>query len=637
MTSGRCCSRTPARGDGLDRFVRRDHHPHHADAIEQLHQIRTGLLFPGDADARSIRFDAIANVALYVPLGLVLRSRTKSGGVVALTGMAFSCATELLQFAIPGRDPSFRDILANTLGSFAGAQLLMTPMGPAIERRFASAGQGIARLVNADGSLARACFSAWTMVVAVTLILTAVLLFPVPPPGDRYFLWSPLVERATGPLRIGGNTDPAGFFRGLIDEVRIYARAQPQEQIQADMAGTQAGETVSTRGLVASYSFDEGTGTIAHDASGHGNDGLISGASWVTEGRTGSALSFDGRSSIVTVQGSSELDLSDGMTLEAWVKPFEQPEVRTTIIAHENETYFLRGSLQRDRLSVAAGGRFGNTNNRARFTSLRKDGEWTYLAATYDREAIRIYVNGILEVNQVRWSDHQPAGVSLHPLGRPFGPIVPREQVWSVFSGPIDLHATVHCGEEQARPAPVFMIVAPGSVNTIGLIADRADLLIRTSTRARRIGLLSPDYRVPGVFGDCAEGRTVDVAIGGRFQDPTATVDGRTSRVTGSGIGSAWAFVIHSDLLPGSLDTALTSLWLAALFLPWGFWMRRDVLALASGLAILAAIWLTSHTWHIQPVDSVQAASMLAGVLSGFACRASLRGRGYRPRLSTTV
>ena len=69
-------------------------------------------------------FDAIANVALYVPLGLVLRSRTKSGGVVALTGTAFSCATELLQFAIPGRDPSFRDILANTLGSFAGAQLL---------------------------------------------------------------------------------------------------------------------------------------------------------------------------------------------------------------------------------------------------------------------------------------------------------------------------------------------------------------------------------------------------------------------------------------------------------------------------------------------------------------------------------
>jgi hypothetical protein len=281
--------------------------------------------------------------------------------------------------------------------------------------------------------------------------------------------------------------------------------------------------------------------------------------------------------------------------------------------------------LQRDRLSIAAGGRFGNTNNRARFTSLRKEGEWTHLAAIYDRETIRIYVNGILEVDQVRWSGHQPASVSLNALQLPFGAIVPRDRVWSAFSGPIDLQATVHCGRKQARPAPAFMIVAPGSVNTIGLIADRTDLLIRTTTRAHRIGLLSPDHRVPDVF-DCAEGRTVNVAVGGRFQNPTATVDGHKSQVIGAGIGSAWAFLIHSELLPVWLDTALTSLWLAALFMPWGFWMRRDALTPACALAILLAIWLTSHTWQIRPVDSVQAVSMLAGVLSGFVFRAFLRG-----------
>ena len=35
-----------------------------------------------------------------------------------------------------------------------------------------------------------------------------------------------------------------------------------------------------TNGLVAAYSFDEGTGTIVNDTSGNGNTGTISGATW---------------------------------------------------------------------------------------------------------------------------------------------------------------------------------------------------------------------------------------------------------------------------------------------------------------------------------------------------------------------
>lgn len=575
------------------------------------------LAMPTRGDA----LDVIANVALYIPLGLVLRTRMKSSGV-ALTGVALSCATELLQFAVPGRDPSFRDILANSLGVFAGARLLMTPLGPTIERTLATASQSVARLVNADGSSARAAFSAWTMVVVTTLIITAVLLFPVPPPGDRYFVWSPFVERAPGPLRIGGNTDPDGFFRGLIDDVRIYSTAVSQEQIRSDMAGTARGP-VPAQTLVAAYSFDEGAGSIAHDASGHSHDGTIAGASWVTGGRRGSALSFDGRSSVITVDGSSELDLHEGMTLEAWVMPVEQPETRTTIISHASETYFLRGSSQGRHLLIGAGGRFGNTSNRARVTSSRTAGEWVHLAATYDRETIRIYVNGILELDQVRWSGHQPANVSLNAQALAFGAIVPRERLWSGFSAPIDLHAAVRCGSRQVRPAPVFMIAAPGSVNTLSLIAERGDLLLRVSTRAHRIALLSPDYRVPGVFEGCAAGRTVDVGIGGWFHNPTATVDGREARVTGFGIGSAWAFVVHSELLPAWLGVTLMCLWLAALFLPLGFWMRPGSLTFVGGLAILIAIWLTSYVWHVQPVGIVQAASIVTGVLVGFGCRVS--------------
>lgn len=46
-------------------------------------------------------------------------------------------------------------------------------------------------------------------------------------------------------------------------------------------------------GLVAYWDFDEGSGTIAKDKSGNGNDGTIHGATYVN-GRYGKALSFNG-------------------------------------------------------------------------------------------------------------------------------------------------------------------------------------------------------------------------------------------------------------------------------------------------------------------------------------------------------
>ncbi|HEX7060006.1 MAG TPA: galactose oxidase-like domain-containing protein, partial [Solirubrobacterales bacterium] len=43
-------------------------------------------------------------------------------------------------------------------------------------------------------------------------------------------------------------------------------------------------------GLVAAYSFDEGSGTTAADSSGKGNAGAVSGATWTAVGRNGGAL-----------------------------------------------------------------------------------------------------------------------------------------------------------------------------------------------------------------------------------------------------------------------------------------------------------------------------------------------------------
>src|SRR6476659_7098453 len=67
-------------------------------------------------------------------------------------------------------------------------------------------------------------------------------------------------------------------------------------------------------GPVAAYSYDEGSGTNVSDASGHGNDGVISGATWTSQGRFGNGLNFL-PPSWVTVNDSNSLDSSSALTL----------------------------------------------------------------------------------------------------------------------------------------------------------------------------------------------------------------------------------------------------------------------------------------------------------------------------------
>jgi hypothetical protein len=68
--------------------------------------------------------DVIANVVMFVPLGLTIALATGRGGVAILLCVLATLAIELLQIGVvPGRDASVSDLLANTLGGIFGAML----------------------------------------------------------------------------------------------------------------------------------------------------------------------------------------------------------------------------------------------------------------------------------------------------------------------------------------------------------------------------------------------------------------------------------------------------------------------------------------------------------------------------------
>src|SRR5688572_30070756 len=73
-------------------------------------------------------------------------------------------------------------------------------------------------------------------------------------------------------------------------------------------------------GLIAAYSFDEGTGTRAGDSSTNLRPGTVTGATW-TAGRFGNALRFDGADDWVTGGAPTAANVGTAVTIEAWVNP----------------------------------------------------------------------------------------------------------------------------------------------------------------------------------------------------------------------------------------------------------------------------------------------------------------------------
>lgn len=168
--------------------------------------------------------------------------------------------------------------------------------------------------------------------------------------------------------------------------------------------------------LVAAYSFSESNGTIVNDSSTQNNKGqLLNGAKRVINGKYGSAIDFDGVNDRITVPDSNSLDLTKGMTLEAWVYPKKNMYGWSTVIMKQGSnkliyTLYAHGEQAKQygiiysdsAEQIAEGGNKLPLNN------------WTHLAVTYDGNEIKVYKNAQLISSK---SYSKPIEISSGALG----------------------------------------------------------------------------------------------------------------------------------------------------------------------------------------------------------------------------
>jgi hypothetical protein len=202
-------------------------------------------------------------------------------------------------------------------------------------------------------------------------------------------------------------TSAAGLAVGTISDAHSDTVPEGHVISQDPAAGTwvysgsavdlviSAGPTVA--GLIAHWKLDETEGAIAHDSAGD-NDGILyGGTTWQpTGGFIDGALEFDGVDDYVDCGNDASLDITDEITVAAWVKTNDANN-------GEHNPYVTKGdySYALKHFGLNSIEFFIYDNAWWQVVQFPVDSSfndvWHHIAGTYDGSELKLYLNGRLQ------------------------------------------------------------------------------------------------------------------------------------------------------------------------------------------------------------------------------------------------
>lgn len=150
--------------------------------------------------------------------------------------------------------------------------------------------------------------------------------------------------------------------------------------------------------LVLHLSFDEGTGNVANDSSNFGNNCSIKGNPKWIDGKFGKSLELDG-ATWGEVPDSDSLDLTNAMTIEAWVKLYGGGEGTQSAVekgpAWAEGEYNLAALYSEGTLLQIYD--LPEECDDENVGSSVQDQQWHFLVGMWDGGSIRLYIDGSLD------------------------------------------------------------------------------------------------------------------------------------------------------------------------------------------------------------------------------------------------
>ena len=182
------------------------------------------------------------------------------------------------------------------------------------------------------------------------------------------------------------------------------------DEVNADGSVT-TGElwSFSTGTLVGWWKLDETEGALATDATGHGHAGALVGDPLWAAGAVDGALELDGEGDYVDLGTGPDFDLTDQITIAAWVKVNAFDMDWQAIVTKGDTAWRLSRSMD-DNLHFACTGMWpewvhGSANV--------NDAQWHHVAGVYDGAELSLYVDGTLDTSA---ATSGPINVNEYPV-----------------------------------------------------------------------------------------------------------------------------------------------------------------------------------------------------------------------------
>jgi VanZ family protein len=179
------------------------------------------------------------------------------------------------------------------------------------------------------------------------------------------------------------------------------------------------------------------------------------------------------------------------------------------------------------------------------------------------------------------------------------------------------LHVRMLAGPPPSGLSPLITIHDESLDEILLLGVERNDLVYRVRTRAAAIGLDAPDTRLAGALRDVEPGAALSLKVTRHPRDLCIEVNGSPTCGLGFTLGAGWALLVYSYVPAAFGHGPLTVIWMAALFLPVGFWSRRIFPSMLAVTLLGMALWLLPRGLGLAASSTAEFAGACGGYLAG--------------------
>ena len=254
--------------------------------------------------------------------------------------------------------------------------------------------------------------------------------------GTGEILVDPLFQSASYyQLQFGSPARDAGTSSGSPPSDDIEGTVRPSD------GGYDMGCYERILGLVGHWNLDEASGTTADDASGEANDGTVTGTTFAVSSENvcqtdSTGLRLNGATDYISVVNDTSLELTDGMTIMAWVRADSFGSgTDVDSIVRKGTTNPLDYALVVDDGKVSLVLDDSDTAGFTGDTVLNVD-RWYHVAATWDGTEAKIYVNGVRDngsthsFSSTLGTDSRPLYLGGHAAGALFDGTIDDVQIY---------------------------------------------------------------------------------------------------------------------------------------------------------------------------------------------------------------